>query len=69
MSGPSRGQAVWLGAATYDRGMGVSRFTGEVMHHIDPAVDRERDKLVNDLLRARRAPAVSWIPDFAAARS
>jgi hypothetical protein len=62
------GRALWVGAASFDTSVGVSRFTGEVMHHIDPAVDRERDKLVNDLLRARRAPAVSWIPDFSAAR-
>ncbi len=54
MSGPSRGRALWLGAATYDRGLGVSRFTGEVMHHIDPNVDAERSKLVADLLTTRR---------------
>lgn len=63
-----RGRSLWLAAASFDRSVGVSRFTGEVMHHIDPAVDRERDKLVNDLVRARRASKVSWIPDFAAAR-
>jgi LssY-like putative type I secretion system component LssY len=64
----AQGRTLWVGAASFDRSVGVSRFTGEVMHHIDPRVDRERDKLVDDLLRARRARSVSWIPDFAAAR-
>lgn len=64
-----RGRSLWVAAASFDRSVGVSRFTGEVMHHIDPAVDRERDKLVTDLLRTHRAAAVSWIPDFASARS
>jgi hypothetical protein len=50
-----RGRVLWLGAASFDSSVGVSSFTGEVMHHIDPAVDRERDKLVGDLARALRA--------------
>jgi hypothetical protein len=45
---------VWLGAATYDRSLGFSRYTGEVMHHIDPRVDAERDKLLADLRGAQR---------------
>ncbi|HKA35751.1 MAG TPA: LssY C-terminal domain-containing protein [Thermoanaerobaculia bacterium] len=40
---------LWIGAATYDAALGVSRFTGEVMHHIDPEVDRERERLLADL--------------------
>lgn len=47
-------ETVWVGAATYDRSLGFSRYTGEVMHHIDPRVDAERDKLVADLRRASR---------------
>jgi hypothetical protein len=62
MSGPSRGRPVWLGAATYDRGLGVSRFTGEVMHHIDPNVDAERSKLVADLLATRRVEKLRILP-------
>src|ERR1700759_3765028 len=30
------GRPVWLGAATYDRGGGVSHYTGQVTHHIGP---------------------------------
>ncbi len=41
----------WIGSATFDRAMGVSAYTGEPMHHIDPDVDREREKLRQDLVR------------------
>lgn len=33
----------WLGAATYDRGVGLAFFTLQVTHHIGPNVDAERD--------------------------
>lgn len=46
--------SLWVGAATYDRGLGLSRYTGEVMHHIDARVDAEREKLFGDLIRAGR---------------
>jgi hypothetical protein len=50
-SAPTPGQtaSLWMGAATYDRGIGLSRYTGEVMHRIDPRVDEEREKLFGDL--------------------
>ena len=32
---------LWLGAATYDRGVGFSRTDGEITHHIDANVDAE----------------------------
>jgi LssY C-terminus len=35
----------WLGAATYDRGVGFALFTLQVTHHIGPNVDAERDAL------------------------
>jgi hypothetical protein len=38
------------------------------MHHIDPCIDAEKDKLVGNLLRARRSIQIEWIPDFAIAR-
>ena len=61
---PDRGATVWLGAASFDRGMGISHFTGEVMHHIDPRIDAERDALVRDLRIAGRVGSLTWIPDF-----
>jgi hypothetical protein len=48
------GPALWLGAATFDRSVGLSRYTGEVMHHIDPRVDIERETLLRDLRAASR---------------
>ncbi|WP_454884792.1 LssY C-terminal domain-containing protein [Sphingomonas oryzagri] len=33
----------WLGAASFDRGVGVSLFTLQVTHHIAPDVDADRD--------------------------
>ncbi|HEX4438635.1 MAG TPA: LssY C-terminal domain-containing protein [Thermoanaerobaculia bacterium] len=53
VGGPS-GATLWVGAATFDRTMGISRFTGELMHHIDPNVDAERETLLSDLGRAGR---------------
>ena len=35
----------WLGAATYDRGVGFALFTLQVTHKIGPNVDLERDSL------------------------
>ena len=32
----------WLGAATFDRGVGLSFFTLQITHHIGPDIDRER---------------------------
>ena len=49
---------LWLGAATFDRRVGLSRYTGELMHHIDPDVDAEREKLVADLAAAGRLARV-----------
>ena len=46
------GPPVWLGAATFDRSVGVSHFTGQVTHHIGPDIDAERDLLAVDLVGA-----------------
>ena len=51
-------RGIWLGAASFDRGIGVSHYTGAVTHHIAPDVDAERDGLVQDLVRAGVATAV-----------
>ena len=40
---------VWLGDATFDRGVGVSHYTGAITHHIDADVDLERKALAADL--------------------
>jgi len=45
----SDGRPIWMGAASYDKGVGLSHTTGEVTHHIGEDVDTERDRLFHDL--------------------
>jgi len=52
------GRPVWLGAATFDRDVGLSRYTGQVTHHIAPDIDAERDGLTNDLKSAKVVEAI-----------
>jgi hypothetical protein len=44
-----QGRPLWQGAATFDRSVGLSHYTGQVTHHIAPDVDTERDQLFSDL--------------------
>jgi len=46
------GRPLWLGSATFDRSVGVSRYTGAVTHHIAADIDAERDRLTADLAAA-----------------
>src|SRR5262249_31331550 len=48
------GDTLWVGAASYDRSVGFSPYTGEVVHHIETQVDDEREKLADDLARVGR---------------
>lgn len=43
---------VWLGSATFDASVGLSRYTGAVTHHIAPDIDAERALIAADLERA-----------------
>ena len=52
------GRPVWLGAVTFDRGVGLSRYTGQVTHHIAPDIDAERDGLIADLTAAKVVLAI-----------
>ncbi|MGB9396563.1 MAG: LssY C-terminal domain-containing protein, partial [Pseudolabrys sp.] len=52
------GRPVWLGSATFDRDVGLSRYTGQVTHHIGPDIDAERDGLTDDLKKARVVEAI-----------
>ncbi|HLW91343.1 MAG TPA: LssY C-terminal domain-containing protein, partial [Roseiarcus sp.] len=51
------GLPVWLGAATFDRGVGVSHYTGQITHHIAPDIDAERDLISADLAAAGKVDA------------
>lgn len=46
------GQPLWIGAATHDIGIEFSARRRTFSHRIDPEVDREREKVANDLLFA-----------------
>jgi len=52
---------LWIGAASYDRSVGLSPYTGEVIHHIETRVDTERDKLVADLEETGRLARVDRV--------
>jgi hypothetical protein len=43
------GEPVWLGSATFDSGVTLSRDTGQVTHRIAPNVDEERNRLIDEL--------------------
>jgi LssY C-terminus len=47
------GRAVWLGSATFDRGVGISHDDGRITHHIGPDIDADRDLLTDDLKTAK----------------
>ncbi|HEY5290476.1 MAG TPA: LssY C-terminal domain-containing protein [Caulobacteraceae bacterium] len=48
-SDPAR--PLWLGADSFDRGVGFSHYTLRVTHHIDPDLDTEREFLAAALVR------------------
>jgi hypothetical protein len=52
------GRPVWLGSATFDRGVGLSHLTGQVTHHIAPDIDAERNQLSADLKSAKVVAAI-----------
>lgn len=56
---PTQGpREYWVGAATFDRAVGISRTTGQVTHHIAPNVDEERDQLFEDLKKVHAVEEV-----------
>jgi hypothetical protein len=46
------GRPLWLGSASFDRGVGLSHDTGAVTHDIAPDIDAERDLLMDSLRQA-----------------
>jgi hypothetical protein len=50
--GEPDGRSLWLGAATFDRSVGISRRTVQITHHIGADVDAQRDELLRDLQQA-----------------
>jgi hypothetical protein len=51
------GGPVWLGSATFDSGVTLSRDTGQVTHRIAANIDEERDRLIAEL----KVPSGKWL--------
>jgi hypothetical protein len=60
----SDGRPVWVGSASYDERVGLSRTTGQITHHISPDVDEERDLLFLDLSATRMLSENYFVDDF-----
>lgn len=60
----ARGEPLWLGAATYDERVEISRTTGGITHKIGADVDRERNKVIADAHRAGVLEGAYWVEAF-----
>jgi hypothetical protein len=58
------GEPLWLGAATYDERVELSRTTGGITHKISPQIDNERNKLVGDAARSGVLDGYYWVERF-----
>lgn len=63
------GRPLWLGSASFDRGVGLSHETGAITHHIGPDIDAERDVVIHDLSAAGMVISVSDIPGIGATKA
>jgi len=61
---PGGHKADWVAAATYDNAVGLSLFTLQFTHRIDPNIDEERDFLVDTLERASGITHSEYIAHF-----
>jgi hypothetical protein len=55
------GQPVWIASATHDTGIVFSRTSKRFTHQIDPHIDLERQKVIDDLIFAEQLSAVGSI--------
>ncbi|MEP9389478.1 LssY C-terminal domain-containing protein [Mesorhizobium sp. KR9-304] len=60
---------LWLGSASFDRGVGFSHDTGQITHHIGPDLDAERDLVIRDLSEAGWLRSTYEIPGSGATDS
>ena len=58
------GRPVWLGAAIFDKRVGLSRTTGQITHETAPDIDAERDKLFDDLKKTDDLAEFIIVPEF-----
>jgi hypothetical protein len=57
-----QGRPVWLAAATHDVGIVFSKKAKTFTHRIDPHIDLERQKIIDDFVFAEHVKAVGLIP-------
>ncbi len=58
----AEGQPLFLGAVSFDRSVGISRYTGQITHHIGPDLDAERDALMAALVEVRFVVSTYRLP-------
>jgi hypothetical protein len=63
------GRPLWLGSASFDRGVGLSHDTGQVTHHIGPNIDAERNLVIGDLQTAGQLASSYEIPGIRATKN
>lgn len=61
---PGGYRADWIAAATFDKNVGLSLFTGQVTHKIDANIDKERDFVVSTLRKAKVTHSVRFVRHF-----
>lgn len=62
---PGGYHADWLGAATYDKGVGFSAFTLQFTHKIEEKIDIERDYVVATLKKTGRVHRLATVEHYA----
>ena len=55
------GKPVWVAAATHDNGIVFSENEYTFTHSIDPQIDKERAKVVSDLLFTNRVQSLELV--------
>lgn len=53
------GKPIWVSSSTHDTGIEFSQANRTFIHTIDPAIDRERAKVVSDLLFTKRVKSLA----------
>ena len=63
------GRALWIGAATFDKGVGLSHRNPGVTHHINADVDAERGFLMSELNKTQRLVGLYTVQGHGALRA
>ncbi|MBP1874733.1 hypothetical protein J2Z19_004466 [Ensifer adhaerens] len=63
------GGSLWLGSASFDRGVGLSHDTGQITHHIGPDLDAERNLVMSDLQKTGQIASTYEIPGIGATKT